>query len=142
MQRHRRGMILFFVSIVIAMLAAAAVMLLRLTNTDSQTAALYGDRLQCDQLVFSGIAFLTVNQENVEQNKIELRKPFEVFSGGYFVIDALQNGDVKVDDVKVKEPLHRFQVTGYMNGSTVISKAAVVIDYSQSPPKVIRCIFL
>lgn len=147
-------MVLFFVSIVIAMLAAAAVMLLRLTNTDNQTAVLHGNRIQCDQLVLSAVTYLTVNKENAEQGKIEILKPFEVFPGGYFVIDSQEKeSDEPNESEKPDEPnktnenntvrsiSYRFHISAVLTGSTFQSKAAAVIDYSQKPPKVIQCVF-
>ncbi|GHT13277.1 hypothetical protein FACS1894170_09090 [Planctomycetales bacterium] len=125
--RRSKGVILFFVSIVIAMLAGAGVMLVHLTNTDNQTAGLHSDRIQCDQLVLSGIAYL----QTVEKDKAELDKNIEVFPNGYFIIKA-----VSIDSLAA-----RFQIYGIITGSTVTSRADVVIDYSQKPPKVVQCVF-
>jgi hypothetical protein len=142
----RKGVILFFISIVIAMLAGAGVMLLRLTNTENQTAGLHSDRIQCDQLVLSGIAYLQVNQEAVEKGDTELEKNIEVFPGGYFVIKTASS-ELRVasntDSLATRHsPLAtHFQIDGIITGSTVTSRADVVIDYSQKPPKVIQCVF-
>jgi hypothetical protein len=56
--KSRRGMILFLVSIVIAMLAVGSLSLLALLTTEYEAAVFRGDEIQAGQLVQSGMEFI------------------------------------------------------------------------------------
>ncbi|MDR2756211.1 MAG: general secretion pathway protein GspK [Planctomycetaceae bacterium] len=68
--KFRSGMILFIVSIVIAMLAVGSLSLLALLTTEYEAAIFRGDEIQASQLVQSGIEFIGQTLNSSESSQI------------------------------------------------------------------------
>ncbi|MDR0610632.1 MAG: general secretion pathway protein GspK [Planctomycetaceae bacterium] len=85
--KSRRGIILFLVSIVIAMLAVGSLSLLALLTTEYEAAIFRGDEIQAGQLVQSGMEFLGQTLGSSESSSIsetEWSNSFDSSGSFYF----------------------------------------------------------